>query len=232
MPSSAAIMPAETSGPAHDIVHEGRQARGGTATPELARQQAARREPAIMLLEAGLGHRGDGLERGDEPRCRFAGPPALARHETQADIQAGEMRGVAALSQSRPSQGWCCSGSIPVVAGVGSGRPLANLSASARILCFERLTQGADDGPVAAGGTAVARRRRPTLPSDGRDGLIARFVDVVDARQGSPRSARAHPPGIGLAAFLAAYVRAVGGGSRSKRHGADAGAGARESLAA
>src|SRR5271165_4845072 len=38
--------------PAHDIVHEGRQARGGTATLELARQQAARREPAIMILEA------------------------------------------------------------------------------------------------------------------------------------------------------------------------------------
>jgi len=121
---------------------------------------------------------------------------------------------------------------VPVVAGVGSGRPLANLSASARIRCFERLTQGADDGPVAAGGAAVARRRRPTQPSGGRDGLIARFVDVVDARQGLPRSARAHPPGVGLAAFLAAYVRAVGGGSRSKRRGADAGAGARESLAA
>src|SRR5271165_5208018 len=52
MPSSAAIMPAETSGRLHDIVHEGRQARGGTATIELARQQAARREPAIMILEA------------------------------------------------------------------------------------------------------------------------------------------------------------------------------------
>src|ERR1700756_4355905 len=46
--------PGREEGPAHDIVHEGRQARGGTATLELARQQAARREPAIMLLEAGL----------------------------------------------------------------------------------------------------------------------------------------------------------------------------------
>ena len=56
-------------------------------------------EPAIMVLEAGLGHRGHGLERGDEPRCRLAGPPALTRHETQADIEAGEMGGLAALSQ-------------------------------------------------------------------------------------------------------------------------------------
>jgi len=119
---------------------------------------------------------------------------------------------------------------MPVVAGVGSGRPLANLSASARIRCFERLAQGADDGLVAAGGAAVARRRRPTLAAGGRDGLIARFADFIDARQGSPRSARARPPGVDLAALLAAYARAVGRRSRSKRRGADVGG--RESLAA
>ena len=35
---------------------------------------------------------------------------------------------------------------VPVIAGVGSGRPLANLSASALIRCFERLAQRTDDG--------------------------------------------------------------------------------------
>ncbi len=64
----------------------------------------------------------------------------------------------------------------------------------------------------------------------GRDGMIARFVDVVDGRQGSPRFARAQPAGADFAALLAAYARAVGRGSRAKRLGADVGG--RESLAA
>jgi len=41
---------------------------------------------------------------------------------------------------------------VPVVVGVGSGRPLANLPASARIRCFERLAQRADDGLIAGAG--------------------------------------------------------------------------------
>ena len=109
---------------------------------------------------------------------------------------------------------------VPVVAGVGSGRPLANLSASARIRCFERLAQRADEVPVAASN----RRHRPTLAAGGSDGLIRRFVDFVDQHQGWPQSARAQPPGVDLAALLKAYVRAVGDRSRSKRRGADASA--------
>ncbi len=108
----------------------------------------------------------------------------------------------------------------PVVADVGSGRPLANLSASARIRCFERLAQGADEVPVAAS----TRRHRPTLAAGGSDELIRRFVDFVDQHQGWPQSARAQPPGVDLAALLKAYVRAVGDRSRSKRRGADASA--------
>lgn len=110
---------------------------------------------------------------------------------------------------------------VSVVAGVGSGRPLANLSTSVRIRCFERLAQRADDGLIAAADDAVARRRRPTLAAGGRDGLIARFVDFIDQHQRLPRSARAQPPGVDLAALLAAYARAVGRGSRSKLRGGD-----------
>ena len=44
----------------------------------------------------------------------------------------------------------------------------------------------------------------------GCDGLIARFVDVVDGRQGSPRFAQAQSAGLDLAALLGAYARAVG----------------------
>jgi hypothetical protein len=58
----------------------------------------------------------------------------------------------------------------------------------------------------------------------GRTGLIARFVDFIDARQGLLRPARPQSPGVDLAALLAAYYRAVGDGSRSKPRGADAGA--------
>ena len=113
----------------------------------------------------------------------------------------------------------------PAVAGVSSGRPLTNLSTSARIRCFERLAQRADDGPV----DAVARRHRPTLAAGGRDGLIGRFVDFVDQHQRLSRSARAQPPGVDLAALLAAYARVVGDGSGSKRRGG--GAGLHKSLA-
>lgn len=125
----------------------------------------------------------------------------------------------AEIAKSSPAiRGWvACLLRVPVVAGVGSGRPLTNLSASARIRCFERLARGAGDGPV----TAVARCRRPTLAAGGRDGLIGRFVEFVDQHQGSPRSARAQAPGVDLAALLAAYVRAVGDGARLKRRGAD-----------
>lgn len=110
---------------------------------------------------------------------------------------------------------------LSVVAGVDSSRPLTNLPTSARILCFEQLAQRADDRLIAAADDAVARRRRPTLAAGGRDGLIARFVDFIDERQGSPRSARAQPPGVDLAALLAAYTRAVGRGSHSKLRGGD-----------
>ena len=44
---------------------------------------------------------------------------------------------------------------VPDVVGLGSGRPLANLPASARIRCFERLAQRADEG----------RRRRCATPA-------------------------------------------------------------------
>src|SRR5208283_2269369 len=110
------------------------------------------------------------------------------------------------------------------------GRPLGNLPASARIRCFERLAQRADDGLIAAAGETVAWRRRMAPTERGRDGSIARFVDVVDERQGSPRFARALPQRADLAALLAAYARAVGDGSRSKRRGGDPGP--RKSLAA
>src|SRR5271157_3817199 len=79
---------------------------------------------------------------------------------------------------------------IPDVVGLGSGLPLANLPASARIRCFERLAQRAENGLIAAAGETVALRRQMAPTAGGRGGLIARFVDVVDGRQGSPRFAR------------------------------------------
>ena len=120
---------------------------------------------------------------------------------------------------------------VPVTVGLGKGRPLANLPASARIHCFERLARKADEGLlIAAAGETVGRRRRMAPGPGGRDGLIARFVNVVDGRQGPPRFVRAQPAGLDLATLLAAYARAVGDGSGSKRRIADAGP--RNSLAA
>jgi hypothetical protein len=110
---------------------------------------------------------------------------------------------------------------IPDVVGLGSDRPLTNLPTSARIRCFEQLSHKADDGGVVDADRAVPRRCRMAPAAGGRDGLIARFVDVVDERQGSPRFARALTQRADLAALLAAYARAVGRGSRSKRRGGD-----------
>ena len=76
----------------------------------------------------------------------------------------------------------------------------------------------------------MVMRCRMAPAAGGRDGLIARFVDVVDGRQGSPRFARAQPQRVDLAALLAAYGGAVGRGSRSERRVGDVGA--REGLAA
>ena len=119
---------------------------------------------------------------------------------------------------------------VPVVVDVGSGRPLANLPVSARIRCFERLAQRADDGLIAGAGETVGQRRRMAPTPAARDGLIARFVDVFDGRQESPRFARAQPAGADLAALMAAYARAVGRGIPVKARVADAGP--RNSLAA
>lgn len=102
---------------------------------------------------------------------------------------------------------------IPHIVGIEPGRSLVNLSASARIRCFERLARMTDDGSVAA-------RERPFLPTrtaGGRDGLIGCFVECVEARQGS---ARARAPDVDLAALLAAYGRVVSRGSRGKPRGA------------
>jgi hypothetical protein len=102
---------------------------------------------------------------------------------------------------------------IPDIVGIEPGRPLVNLSASARLRCFERLARLTDDGSVAA----RARPFRPTRTVGSRDGLIGRVLECVEARQGS---ARARSPDVDLAALLAADGRVVSSRSRGKPRGA------------
>ncbi len=92
---------------------------------------------------------------------------------------------------------------LPVLAGFESGRPLAELPTSARIRRFERLAQGADEG-VAAG---RARRRRSARTAGGRDGLVGRFVEFVDARQQSQPAAPTLD--LDLAGLVTAYAHAA-----------------------
>lgn len=80
---------------------------------------------------------------------------------------------------------------LPVVAG-GGCRLLTNLSASARIRCFERLAQRAGEEQ------------------------IARIVDSSGEGRGSPSNAPAHPRGADLMDLVAAYARVTSGGSRPK----------------
>ena len=105
MRSSSAIIPAETIGRAHHIVDEGGQPGGGAAPSELARQQGAGGGPALVLLEAGLGGRREGVDEGDEPCGLVSGPAALARHGAEPDGEADEMGfGLAAAAEQRRDQ--------------------------------------------------------------------------------------------------------------------------------
>lgn len=106
---------------------------------------------------------------------------------------------------------------VPVLAGIGSGRTLANLPASKRIRCFQRLAQRAHGRLIVAENAAAVRQRRIAPIAGDHHGLIARFVNFIDEYQGSLRSARALPPGVDLSALLAAYARAIGRRSRGRR---------------
>jgi hypothetical protein len=119
-------------------------------------------------------------------------------------------RSIDDFSKARIAKGWPAIHAwvarltrIPALAGFEAGRPLVELSASARIRCFERLAHGADEGAVAP----RARRRRSARTAGADDGLMERFVDYVDARR---RSRRAVPAlDVDLAGLLAAYRHVI-----------------------
>lgn len=111
---------------------------------------------------------------------------------------------------------------VPVVAGLGSGRTLTNLPTSSRIRCFQLLAQRADGRLIVAENTAVIWRREIAQNAGDHHGLIARFVEFIDEREGSLRSARVQPPDVDLTGLLAAYARAIDRRSRERR-GHDAG---------
>ena len=104
--------------PAHHIVDEGGQPGGGAAAGELARQQGAGGGPALVLLEPGLGGRGEGVDEGDEARglskarrrSRGTARSPMAR-QTRWALILPRARSSAGISR-RPSQGLCCSGAI------------------------------------------------------------------------------------------------------------------------
>jgi hypothetical protein len=92
---------------------------------------------------------------------------------------------------------------LPELARFESGRSLVELSASARLRCFERLAQGADERVA----VARARRRRTERTAGGRDGLVGRFVQFVDARQPSRPAAKTLD--FDLSGLVAAYAHAA-----------------------
>lgn len=115
------------------------------------------------------------------------------------------------------ARGWLKKGSLvsrllraPIVAGIASGKTLTNLSTSARIRCLERLTAKPDDWLAAGENVVAARWRRLILAAGDHDGLIARFADLMEKHQRSPRSVRAPQPGADLPALLKAYARVIG----------------------
>jgi len=92
---------------------------------------------------------------------------------------------------------------LPELAGFESGRSLVELSAPARLRCFERLAQGADERVA----VASARRRRVERTAGGRNGLVGRFVQFVDVRQ--PSRPTPLTLELDLAGLAAAYAHAA-----------------------
>src|SRR6202022_16040 len=78
--------------PGQHVVKQCRQPGGGAAAVELAGEQGAGSEPAIMVLEAGLGGRGHRLELNQEPRRRIGRSAAFARDSFQPGMQARQVR--------------------------------------------------------------------------------------------------------------------------------------------
>ena len=69
---------------------------------------------------------------------------------------------------------------VPVTVGLGSGRPLANLPASARIRCFERLAQRAENGLIAAAKVSGMAGKSPVRASDEQRAALAALADSGD----------------------------------------------------
>ncbi|MFI0849582.1 hypothetical protein [Mesorhizobium sp. IMUNJ 23232] len=75
----------------------------------------------------------------------------------------------------------------PLVAGVSLGTTLTNLSAFARIRCFESLAAKPDDWLAGDKDATIAHRRRLILAAGGHDRLIARFTNLLEKHQDSLR---------------------------------------------
>nr|WP_287140918.1 TniQ family protein [Mesorhizobium sp.] len=97
----------------------------------------------------------------------------------------------------------------PVVAGVGSGKTLTNLSAAARIRCFEQLAAKPYDWLVAGNDTAAAHWRHLILDAGGHDGLVARLADFMEKDRRSATPERFRLPDADLPALLEAYLRVM-----------------------
>lgn len=98
----------------------------------------------------------------------------------------------------------------PAIAGVCPGKTLTNLSASARIRCFEQLAAKPDDWLVAGNDTAPAHWRRLILGAGGHDGLVARLADLMEKDRRAAAPDRFRSPDADLAALLGAYSRVIG----------------------
>ena len=87
---------------------------GGAAAVEFSQEQRAGEEPAVVLLEALFGRRGDRLELGDEAPGRIAGPAALARNGLRALCEAGQVRArLAAFAEQRGGEQAAEAGRAP-----------------------------------------------------------------------------------------------------------------------
>ena len=114
MSSSLAIMPAETSGREITYSISSRQPGGRAAAVEFSQKKRAGEEPAVVLLQALFGRRGDRLELARRGAWRVAASAAFARYGLRALGEARQMgAGLAAVAQQRGGEQAAEAGRAP-----------------------------------------------------------------------------------------------------------------------
>ncbi len=111
--------------------------------------------------------------------------------------------------------------SLPSIAGVYPTTILTSLSTSARIRCFERLTDRPNGWLTVDDDIVAAHWRRSILLAGGHGPLIAQLADALEQKRQRPTTTIRRTPTAELSALLGAYVRMMEGPRRRSSRNRD-----------